>query len=132
MGPGSCLPNPCSSSARAAGVICCVSDDGGTRCEDRTETECAARGGTAVRPTRCTTDPCAPLPPAEPEIQCCTPDNNGGAECEIRTADECAARGGTDVGAGTCAPDSCGGPADGSGSADDSGRSGGSGGTGSH
>ena len=128
MGAGSCLPNPCSGSARGAGVICCVPDDRGMQCESRTEAECAARGGTAVSPTRCTTNPCAPLPPAEPEIQCCTPDNNGGAECEIRTADECAARGGTDVGAGTCAPDPCGGPADGSGSADDSGRSGGSGG----
>ena len=132
MGPGSCLPNPCSSSARGAGVICCVSDDGGTRCEDRTETDCAARGGHAVSPTRCTTNPCVPLPPAEPEIQCCTPENDGGAECEIRTADECAARGGTDAGAGTCEPDPCGGSGEGSGSDDDSGGSGGSGGTPRH
>ncbi len=129
IGPGSCLPNPCSSSARGAGVICCVRDDGGMQCEDRTEAECAARGGTAVSPTRCTTTPCAPLPPAEPEIQCCMPENDGGAECEIRRADECAARGGTDVGAGTCAPNPCLGSGEGSSSGDDSGGSGGSGGT---
>jgi len=127
MGPGSCLPNACSSSARGAGVICCVRDDGGMQCEDRTEAECAARGGTAVSPTGCTTNPCAP-PPAEPEIQCCTPENDGGAECEIRTADQCAARGGTDVGAGTCEPNPCGGSGEGSASGDGSGRSGGSGG----
>ena len=130
MGPGSCLPNPCSGSARGAGVICCVPDDRGMQCESRTEAECAARGGTAVSPTRCTTHPCAPLPPAGPEIQCCMPENDGGAECEIRTADECAARGGTDAGAGTCEPDPCGGSGEGSASGDDSGGSGGSGGSG--
>src|SRR3989442_11145450 len=96
--------------------------------EERTEIMCAARGGTAVSPTRCTTDPCAPLPPAEPEIRCCTPENDGGAECEIRTADECAARGGTDVGAGTCEPNPCGVPSEGSGASDDSAGSGRSGG----
>ena len=132
MGPGSCLPNPCSGSARGAGVICCVPDDRGMQCESRTEAECAARGGTAVSPTRCTTNPCAPLPPAGPEIQCCMPENDGGAECEIRTADECAARGGSDVGAGTCEPDPCSGPGEGSGASDDLGGSGGSGGTGRH
>src|SRR2546428_11889464 len=77
--------------------------------------EAPARGGTAVSPTRCTTNPCAPLRPAGPEIQCCMPENDGGAECEIRTADECAARGGSDVGAGTCEPDPCGGAGAGSG-----------------
>jgi len=128
IGPGFCLPNPCSSSARGAGVICCVRDDGGMQCEDRTEAECAARGGTAVSPTGCTTNPCAP-PPAGPEIQCCMPENDGGAECEIRRADECAARGGTDVGSGTCAPNPCLGSGEGSSSGDDSGTSGGSGGT---
>ena len=132
MGAGSCLPNPCSGSARGGGVICCVPDDRGMQCESRTEAECAARGGTAVSPTRCTTNPCAPLPPAGPEIQCCMPENDGGAECEIRTADECAARGGSDVGAGTCEPDPCSGPGEGSGASDDLGGSGGSGGTGRH
>lgn len=40
-------------------VRCCVPDDGGTECEDRTPAECAARGGVNLGPGSCSPDPCS-------------------------------------------------------------------------
>jgi len=59
-----------------------------------------------VSATSCTPDPCASLPPAEPEIRCCLRGDDG-FECEDRTAETCAAQGGIDTGPGTCSPNPC-------------------------
>src|SRR5215469_5495194 len=37
---------------------CCVTDDSGTECEDRTPDECAAQGGTPSATGTCSPDPC--------------------------------------------------------------------------
>jgi hypothetical protein len=105
----SCLPNPCAGVLPPveADVVCCIPDDNGPECEDRTADECAAQGGIVVEATSCAPNPCAPVtPPANEDIQCCLPDN-GGAECEDRTPAECAVEGGVNAGAGTCTPDPC-------------------------
>ena len=39
-------------------IRCCVADDDGPECEDRTPSECAARGGTNLGPGSCEPDPC--------------------------------------------------------------------------
>jgi hypothetical protein len=96
-----------SGSVEAGDVICCIPDDEGPECENRTADECAAQGGIVVEATSCDPNPCAPVtPPANEDIQCCLP-NNGGAECEDRTPAECAVEGGVNAGAGTCTPDPC-------------------------
>ena len=88
-------------------IVCCVPDDGGTECEDRTADECTAKGGTVSTATSCVPNPCAgSTPPAGGEIVCCVPDD-GGAECEDRTTDACVAEGGTVVAATSCDPNPC-------------------------
>jgi hypothetical protein len=88
-------------------VVCCMPDDNGPECEDRTADECAAQGGIVLEATSCDPNPCAPVtPPADEDIQCCLPDN-GGTECEDRTPAECAVEGGANAGVGTCTPDPC-------------------------
>jgi hypothetical protein len=90
-----------------ADVICCVPDDDGTECEDRTPDECVARGGTVSTATSCVPNPCdGATPPAGGDILCCLPDDSG-AECEDRTTAECAAQGGTVVQATSCSPNPC-------------------------
>jgi hypothetical protein len=87
-------------------VICCIPDDSGPECEDRTIEECAAQGGIVVEGNSCTLNPCAATVPGDPDIRCCLPDDSG-TECEDRTPAECAAQGGVDIGAGMCTPDAC-------------------------
>jgi len=87
-------------------VICCIPDNDGTECEDRTPEECAMQGGTVSTATSCLPDPCAGVAPPVEDVVCCIPDDNG-PECEDRTADECAAQGGIVVEATSCDPNPC-------------------------
>ncbi len=88
-------------------IICCIPDDSGPECEDRTPAECAAAGGTATTATSCLPNPCAGTPPPTGgDIVCCIPDDSG-PECEDRTADECALQGGVAVEATSCLPNPC-------------------------
>jgi hypothetical protein len=88
-------------------IICCIPDDRGPECEDRTAAECAAEGGVATTATSCLPNPCAGTPPpTSADIVCCVPDDSG-PECEDRTADECAAEGGVAVTATSCDPNPC-------------------------
>lgn len=91
----------------AGKIVCCVPDDSGTECEDRTADECTAQGGTVSTATSCLPNPCADVPPAPGgDVVCCIPDDSG-AECEDRTSAECAAQGGVVVTATSCSPDPC-------------------------
>ncbi|MEW6271910.1 MAG: hypothetical protein AB1689_21725 [Thermodesulfobacteriota bacterium] len=87
-------------------VICCVPDDSGPECEDRTEAECAAEGGTVVDAASCLPNPCEGAPNPGVDVVCCLPDDSG-PECEDRTEAECALQGGTVVDATSCAPNPC-------------------------
>lgn len=88
-------------------VVCCVPDDSGPECEDRTPAECDAQGGTVVAgATSCLPNPCAGAAPVDDDIVCCLPDDSG-PECEDRTQAECLAAGGSVVNATSCAPNPC-------------------------
>jgi hypothetical protein len=88
-------------------VRCCLPDDSGPECEDRTAAECAAQGGTDLGPGSCLPNPCQDGTPAPgSEGRCCLPDDSG-PECEDRTAAECAAQAGINLGAGACVPNPC-------------------------
>jgi hypothetical protein len=87
-------------------VVCCVPDDQGSECEDRTTDECTAQGGTVSTATSCLPNPCADAPPVDADIVCCLPDDSG-PECEDRPAAECAAQGGLAVEATSCDPNPC-------------------------
>ena len=89
-------------------IICCIPDDSGPECEDRTQAECVAQGGTVVEAASCLPEnPCQAAPlPGDADVQCCLPDNSG-VECEDRTAAECEAQGGINKGAGMCTLTSC-------------------------
>jgi hypothetical protein len=111
-GATSCLPNPCAGASPVddeGDTICCLPDDSGTECEDRTQAECLGAGGSVVNATSCTPNPCAPTPPTGGEIICCLPDNggDGAMECEDLSADACTAAGGTVSTATSCTPDPC-------------------------
>jgi len=94
-------------SADADEVICCVPDDSGPECEDRTPEECDAAGGTISTATSCLPDPCGGgAPPAGGDVVCCVPDDSG-PECEDRTVAECAAEGGVVVEATSCLDNPC-------------------------
>ena len=87
--------------------MCCIPDDSGPECEDRTADECAAQGGTVVAgATSCLPNPCDGAPPVGQDIVCCLPDDSG-AECEDRTQAECLAGGGVVVNATSCDPNPC-------------------------
>jgi hypothetical protein len=59
LGAGSCLPDPCAGSTAAGGdVRCCVPDDSGPECEDRTAAECAAQRGVNIGGGACIPNPC--------------------------------------------------------------------------
>ena len=88
-------------------VRCCLPDDSGPECEDRTAAECAAQGGTDLGPGSCLPDPCGGAAGSGGDVRCCLPDDSG-TECEDRTAAECAAQGGVNIGAGSCVPNPCG------------------------
>jgi hypothetical protein len=88
-------------------VVCCIPDDDGAECEDRTADECTAQGGSVVAgATSCLPNPCEGAPPVGGDIVCCIPDDSG-PECEDRTQAECMAEGGTVVQATSCAPNPC-------------------------
>jgi hypothetical protein len=89
-------------------VRCCLPDDSGPECEDRTAAECAAAGGVDLGPGSCLPNPCSgsARPPGDADIRCCLPDDSG-PECEDRTAAECSAQGGINLGAGSCLPNPC-------------------------
>lgn len=87
-------------------VVCCIPDDSGAECEDRTADECAAQGGTVSDATSCLPNPCAGAPAPGVDIVCCIPDDSG-PECEDRTGDQCAAQGGTVVDATDCSANPC-------------------------
>jgi hypothetical protein len=87
-------------------VRCCLPDDSGTECEDRTAAECSAAGGVDLGPGSCLPNPCADAPVPGDDVVCCLPDDSG-PECEDRTAAECSAQGGISLGAGTCLPNPC-------------------------
>src|SRR5262245_21356603 len=88
-------------------VVCCIPDDEGPECEDRTTDECTAQGGTVVSgATSCLPNPCEGAPPVGGDLVCCIPDDEG-PECEDRTQAECMAEGGTVVQATSCAPNPC-------------------------
>ena len=96
-----------SGSVSGGDIICCIPDDSGPECEDRTPAECAAAGGTATTATSCLPNPCAGTPPPTGgDIVCCIPDDSG-PECEDGTADECALAGGVAVEATSCLPNPC-------------------------
>ncbi|MDH3687486.1 MAG: hypothetical protein OEP95_14735 [Myxococcales bacterium] len=106
LGPGSCLPDPCSGDTVELDVVCCLPDDSGPECEDRTAAQCAAEGGVSLGAGSCLPDPCAPIAPPDGDIRCCLPDDSG-TECEDRTAAECATQGGVNIGPGSCTPSPC-------------------------
>jgi len=87
-------------------LTCCIPDDNGAQCEDRTQAECDAAGGTVVTASSCLPDPCGGTPPPETDALCCIP-NDTGPECEDRTQASCTAAGGTLVEATSCDPNPC-------------------------
>ena len=89
-----------------ANVVCCIPDDSGPECEDRTADECAAQGGTVASATSCLPNPCVGAPPVGGDVVCCIPDDSG-PECEDRTQAECMAQGGTIIQATSCASNPC-------------------------
>jgi hypothetical protein len=111
LGPGSCLPNPCSGTTPPPepedDIACCLPDDSGPECEDRTPAECSAQGGVSIGPGVCLPNPCSgPTPPPDDDIRCCLPDDSG-PKCEDRTVAECSAQGGVNIGPGVCTPNPC-------------------------
>jgi hypothetical protein len=86
-------------------VRCCLPDDSGAECEDRTSAECLAEGGIDLGPGSCLPNPCEGTTPGS-DVVCCLPDDSG-PECEDRTEAECSAGGGVSLGSGTCTPDPC-------------------------
>ena len=88
-------------------VRCCVPDDSGTECEDRTALECEAAGGVNLGAGSCLSNPCeAGTGPAPSDVVCCLPDDSG-PECEDRTPAQCAAESGVNLCAGSCIPNPC-------------------------
>ena len=61
----SCDPNPCQPVTPPANedIQCCLPDNGGAECEDRTPAECAVEGGANAGAGTCTPDPCQSIPP---------------------------------------------------------------------
>ena len=86
-------------------IRCCLPDDRGTECEDRTADECAARRGVDMGPGSCLPNPCGSSARAAGSI-CCVPED-GGTRCEDRTEADCVAEGGAVVSASSCTPDPC-------------------------
>jgi hypothetical protein len=59
LGAGTCPPNPCAPLPPADGnVRCCLANDSGAECEDRTAA-CAVAGGVNIGPGACVPNPCA-------------------------------------------------------------------------
>ena len=93
--------------ATGSDIRCCLPDDSGPECEDRTPAECTALGGVDLGPGSCLPNPCeSGASPPGSDIQCCLPDDSG-PECEDRTTAECSAQGGINLGSGSCLPNPC-------------------------
>jgi hypothetical protein len=92
-------------------VVCCIPDDRGAECEDRTADECAQAGGTVSTATSCLPNPCDTTPPPAggDDVVCCITGGGGEVEveCEDRTQAECATAGATVVSATSCTPSPC-------------------------
>ncbi len=93
-------------------VACCLPDDDGVECDDRTPQSCLDDGGTPSSATGCFPDPCSTTPTSV----CCTVDSTCGAfvdddphlGCRAgASAAECAEHHGTLVGATSCDPNPC-------------------------
>lgn len=88
-------------------VVCCIPDDAGTDCEDRSSAECAAQGGTPLDgATSCLPNPCPGATPVGDPVVCCIPGYYT-SQCEDRSQAECTAAGGTLVSATSCQPNPC-------------------------
>jgi len=88
-------------------IVCCVPDDRGPECEDRTPDACIAEGGTVSTATTCLPNPCdTTVVPTDDDVICCLPDDSG-PECEDRTVEECSAQGGIVVAANSCLDNPC-------------------------
>jgi hypothetical protein len=87
-------------------VACCVPDDRGSKCEDRSPERCVLEGGTVSAAASCLPDPCGGVATSGRDVVCCLPDDSG-PECEDRTQDQCALQGGIVVDAASCAPNPC-------------------------
>src|SRR5213594_3357295 len=83
---------------------CCLPDDGGEECEDRTADDCQAEGGKVADVSSCMPNPCATAPGGDEEVGCCIVRNDE-VECEQTTIGECAAESGTKV--DSCDPNQC-------------------------
>src|SRR6266550_1679405 len=83
---------------------CCLPDDGGEECEDRTADDCQAEGGKVADVSSCMPNPCATAPGGDEEVGCCIVRNDE-VECEQTTIGECAAESGTKV--DSCNPNPC-------------------------
>jgi hypothetical protein len=106
----SCLPDPCASSTPPpTQQVCCTNathdDESEAECEELSQADCAAAGGTVIDATSCDADPCAATPAAN-ETACCLPDD-GETECEVLTAEACTALQGTPATGTTCDSDPC-------------------------
>jgi len=96
-----------SGSSSDGDVLCCIPDDSGSECEDRTPEACVAQGGTVSAATSCLPNPCdSSTLPGDDDILCCTPDDLG-PECEDRTPAECGLQGGIAVEATSCLDNPC-------------------------
>lgn len=99
------------------GLGCCLGpdhhDEGEIECEDLTEADCAARGGTPAA-GGCLPDPCGGTPPPV-GVVCCLATSASGAmvdddpeiECEEADEVDCAAQGGTLVQGTSCDEHPC-------------------------
>ena len=57
--------------------MCCIPDDSGAECEDRSADACAAQGGTVIDATDCSANPCAATPPSSGNDDPAGDDNGG-------------------------------------------------------
>lgn len=96
-----------------AKVACCLQDDDGVECDDRTPEDCMEDGGTPSSASGCFPDPCGATGGTS---VCCTVDSTCGAfvdddpqvGCHTGvSAAECAERHGTVVEATSCDPNPC-------------------------
>ena len=88
-------------------IVCCVPDDSGAECEDRTPEVCVAEGGTVSDAASCLPNPCDTTTlPVDDDVICCLPDDTA-TECEDRTVAECSIQGGIVVAATTCVENPC-------------------------
>jgi hypothetical protein len=97
----------------AGKVACCLPDDDGVECDDRTPDDCTNDGGTVSSASGCFPDPCGGT---STPVVCCTVDSTCGAFVDDdpqvgcrsdRSAAECAEHHGTVVDATSCDPNPC-------------------------